>query len=369
MKVIHIFRGSVNLENANGVNVVLDAYGRHFTENDLEFLFIGISKNYKCETKVNRGSYSVNVTPNVRTIIDKLTTLIEKDTIFVHLHSVWNLDNIRIMRFCLENAIPYAVTVHSGLHPDRVESGKKYFKSVFSLLQDYYFGKARFIHALTKEEATHLRNRGYKNELIVIPNGQDKNDNFVVKSKLFSNCKITIGYLGRLSIEKNLSELIYSLSIFKSKNDDVKIDLVIGGPKTDEYFKLQKLVNELGLSDDVRFLGLIKDKDKDSFFKSIDFYVHPAKSDVVSIAVIEALHQGIPSIVSRGSDVSYFYDMSGLIMVEPNRYDIAQSIPKSISDSQYSLMCRDAKTIANNNFCWEKNVLRLIEKYREYEQI
>jgi glycosyltransferase involved in cell wall biosynthesis len=102
-------------------------------------------------------------------------------------------------------------------------------------------------------------------------------------------------YVGRLSTEKGLNDLLDAFLRIRAKRDDVKLDLVGAGPLRD---KLIARVAKLNLEHTVSFLGA-KDMDAigELFLQSVAL-VLPSHSEPWGLVVNESLSYGCPVVVS-----------------------------------------------------------------------
>jgi glycosyltransferase involved in cell wall biosynthesis len=138
------------------------------------------------------------------------------------------------------------------------------------------------------------------NHISVIPNGID-----VVKSsflKLKKNNKFTIGYVGRLSLEKGVIYLLQALSSFKDYDFEC---LIIGdGPLRSE---LEAFTKKVHLENNVKFLGF--QVSVNEYFQIFDVFVLPSLNEVLPITIIEAFALkkitissdigGVPDLISN----------------------------------------------------------------------
>ncbi len=119
------------------------------------------------------------------------------------------------------------------------------------------------------------------------------NDVDVVRSELGVGKDFFILFVGRLVPVKNIGNFIKSLTQLKR---NYKFFLVGDGPQRDE---LEVLVEELGLSESVRFLGPKGHLETLSIMNSCDVLVLPSLMDQFPNVVIEALSLGKPVIASN----------------------------------------------------------------------
>ena len=220
---------------------------------------------------------------------------------------------------------------------------------------------AKIIQALTKEEILEI-SRFTKNKSIhYITNGVDlelTNKKYKIESE-----HIKIGYLGRFGIEKNIESLIKAISLLQT-NINFTVELV--GPLNEEYNSLHDLVKKLKLENIIKFIGPLYGEQKYLKMQEWNGYIHIAKSDVVSIALMEAFALGIPSIVSRTSQVSYFYKSGAFVMVEPVDSDISRGIEEFLnSEAEWLKMSNSAKDLVKKTFNWDMVALEMEKMYKK----
>lgn len=105
--------------------------------------------------------------------------------------------------------------------------------------------------------------------------------------------ELVIGHIGRISYQKNHRLLVTIFSeIVKLKPDSVL--LVIGvGEKEEE---IRKLVNDLGITDKVKFLG--KRTDVSELYQAMDAFVMPSFFEGVPVVGVEAQFSKLPCFFS-----------------------------------------------------------------------
>ncbi|MBU1019848.1 MAG: glycosyltransferase family 4 protein [Firmicutes bacterium] len=101
-------------------------------------------------------------------------------------------------------------------------------------------------------------------------------------------------YLGRMSKEKSIDEIIVKFAQICEKNTKVKLLLVGGGPDQ-KYF--EDLVQELNLSNKVIFTGMIVPTEVGSYYQIADLFVNFSVTETQGLTYIEALASGVPLLV------------------------------------------------------------------------
>jgi glycosyltransferase involved in cell wall biosynthesis len=367
MKVLHFFLGKANPDRANGVNQVINGYGKYLTKNGVTVTMIGLSKleNKKSDIFQRDGFEAEVYSSFFGGCLQRLKEA-AKEVDIVHLHSVWNHYNIIFAYYLRKNNIPYIVTAHAGLIESRLKQSNYFIKKLYhKLFQKVFFDNATAIHAITKEEMTEISNYTDNKNIFFVPNGLDiEKLSLIPKEYLEDSNEIRFGYLGRFGYEKNITTLIDAIDILPS-NYKNKIKCYLIGPIDDDALILKEKIKKLSLDENIIFTDAIYGDDKYTFLRDLDFYIHPALSDVVSIALMEAFACGLPAIVSRTSHVSYYTDSNAFIMVEPIANDIKDGIIEMIdSEKKWKEMSQNALLLVEENFNWELNTGELIIKYK-----
>ena len=367
MRILHFILGKANPDRANGVNQVIHGLAKYQSKAGHEVRVLGISRSMKVPyEKVQREYFEVECFKTFNSKSFAYLKEIVQNIDVVHLHGVWNKNNIVVGRHLEKIAKPYVITAHCGYSLDRLKQSNYLFKLLYhKLWQKRLYEHAAGIHALTREEATDISRFCKNNNIFVVPNGVDPDtfDKYCYQVHEDRN-KIRFGYLGRLSVEKNIDNLIYSISLLPTDIKS-KVELLLIGPVNNKDKSLQRLVTELDIKDNVKFVGGQYGENKIQALLDLDFYIHPAYSDVVGIAVMEALALGLPTIVTRTSHMSYFNNMNAFIMVEPTATDFCRGINEMISKRLVWHEYSDrAKKLYKKEFNWNTNAHRIVELYK-----
>ncbi len=254
-------------------------------------------------------------------------------------------------------------------------TGKKLIVTIHSTEYDRTAGKPW--NKIVEEEKALIDNadiivtvsRRLKEEIISLYKADEKKISVVYNAinkekfkgiKKNSKQKIVL-YVGRLSVQKGIDNLIKAFKIVSEKYEDVLL-YIIG-----EGSELPNLINlsiKLGLADKVIFLGRVPDQEMEVFYSIANIFVMPSVSEPFGIVALEAIASNVPTIVSTQSGVSEiikntfkvdFWDteqMADLILGVLN-YD---QIDKELSKNAYKEL---------DNITWEKAAEKFITLYNE----
>jgi glycogen synthase len=107
--------------------------------------------------------------------------------------------------------------------------------------------------------------------------------------------------IGRITIQKGLTNLLYAAKIVVEKNPKT-IFLIVGSG--DQERELLELAAQLGISRNVIFTGFQRGKRWRDAYAIGDLFVMPSVSEPFGLTPLEAAGYGTPSLISRQSGVS-----------------------------------------------------------------
>ena len=221
---------------------------------------------------------------------------------------------------------------------------------------------------------------GFTGEIHVIPTGidiekyniQDQIENRErLKNKFgISNKYKILIMVGRLAKEKNHEEIL--LYFKKLNRNDNKLVIIGDGP---DRSNLESYVNELGISKDVVFTGMVPHEEIGGYYQMGDVFVSASSSETQGLTYFEALANGIP-VVCRKDDCLTNIVKNG---VNGWQYETFEQFNKQI-DIVLNHKGSDLYRTAQESFCKDYSLatfaqkieityLETITAYRKLKQI
>ena len=223
-------------------------------------------------------TFSFPAYPEIRLAIDthKVWNMIKKNKPdFIHIFTEGPI-GIAAKMYCIINGIKHSSSFHTR-YPE-------YIKKMWGVPTDVAYNYLKWFHSSsdkvlvpTESIRVELFNRGFNN-LVVWSRGVDHtifNNRFRRHNKEF-----TYIYVGRVSVEKNLS-------IFLDMKLDGRKVIVGDGPLLSEFKKKYK---------EVTFTGFLKGAALTKIMCDADIFIFPSLSDTFGIVIIEAMACGLPVI-------------------------------------------------------------------------
>lgn len=262
-------------------------------------------------------------------------------------------EHVLLAKELKKKGIPYIIVPRSAFTRAAFSNGgflKRFKKKIAHLLIfDSFVKNAHAVQYLTEEEKKESEYK-YRLNSYVLPNGIHAPK--VTKSSFSDGIKGV--FIGRQDIyQKGLDLLLEAIKEIGDELRNVGFTLDIYGPPRYDVKKVSELIEKYEISDlvinhEVGVKGEEKEKillQSDVFFLTSRFEGHP-------MGLIEALSYGVPSLVTRGSNM---YD-------EVRKYKagwVAETLKEEIIDS-LKLMMRDR----NQFLTYGKNAIELADIYK-----
>jgi glycosyltransferase involved in cell wall biosynthesis len=311
--------------------------------------------------KVKRLSYFGKVANTNITLGLPFALLNENfDIIHTHLPTPWSADWSNIISR-IKNK-PLVVTYHNDIIGDGLASHMAGFynstalKLILNAADKIIITQPNYIHS-----SPYLGK--YEDKIDVIPNGVDIEKFKPLKIKREKNTIFFLSLLDEFHKYKGLDYLLKALKEIKNQINDVK--LIIGGEGVllDYY---SKLVDEMGLKDNVEFHGFIPDEKIVDYYCRSSVFVLPsvsAKQEGFGIVALEALACETPvistEIVGVASDIKK--SNSGIIVSPKDVDGLVNAIIKILEDDTVKYMGLRGRKLVKEKYTWS-GIAKMTEK-------
>jgi glycosyltransferase involved in cell wall biosynthesis len=232
-----------------------------------------------------------------------LKELDRTDLDLVHAHNPFAAGSLA-RRYARRRRVPLVATFHSTIHEFvyGLTHSRRITQRYLRKVVDYY-ESADSVWVSSKFTRDILRSYGYGQEPVIIPYGTDlvppgdaaaaraAGDAFL-GTAASDNVLLYVGYVAR---EKNLEFLFRALGEVRQMGHPFRMVLVGEGYARPE---LERLARDLGIADDVRFLGLVLDRRRiELCYSRADLFLFPSYNETYSMVVREAGAFGVPSVI------------------------------------------------------------------------
>lgn len=228
----------------------------------------------------------------------------------IHLHSAYPV-GLFAKSYSRKHNIPMVGTIHSDFRPDVLRYlGKVIGEPVIKLMMSEYNACEECWTVNDTVGKVFVRDYGLKVPYRVMPYGTEHrpvSDEAAARREVaaaygLEENDFVIAHVGRQDLEKREDFILRSLRILKQSLPDFKMLFVGEGNKTDY---LKELTVKLGLSENVQFCGIIRDKEQMmKVYSRTDLLLFPSLSDTYGLVKIEAACQKTPTLYCKDTMVA-----------------------------------------------------------------
>jgi glycosyltransferase involved in cell wall biosynthesis len=228
----------------------------------------------------------------------------------LHVHGVWNYSNVQMVKLARQAGKPYVVSLR-GMLDDWSMDQKALKKRLFHFL--IYRGlleRAAAVHCTAQAELDQSRKWFPRGHGVVIANMLDLNpfrsppgpELARQKFEPLRNGRPNVLFLSRLHYKKGVEVLIQAAA--KLRELGLEANFIFAGTGDADYSsRMHELSDELGLENNVFFVGHVAGALKISLYQACDLFALPTSQENFGFVFPEALASGTPVITTKGVDI------------------------------------------------------------------
>lgn len=327
--------------------------------------------NVECYESLNTGfrlgiPYSIPTVPSFETFLKAV-----KSSKIIHAHGHPYLTSLIAAKLAKRYKKPFVLTQHNTF----IEY-ENFFDKV-ERLNDLVIGKDTLKNAdkiitvsnATKDYVLSLGARSKKVE--VMYNGVDldrfrplagKREEMRKKMGIPQNSKVVIT-VRRLVFKNGIDTLIECANIAVKKNPNI-IFLVVG--KGPDQSSVQIRTQQLGIENNFRLAGFVKDEELPSYYNAADYFVLPSKSgEGLPLVALEAMACGLPVIATDVGGINEVLNEKWGKLVPANQPELLANAISEFANEDFSSRKKELRAFMEEKFSWDNNVERLVEIYEE----
>lgn len=171
-------------------------------------------------------------------------------------------------------------------------------------------------------------------------------------------------YLGTIEPRKNIQKLVQAYAMLKKRCASVP-PLILAGGKGWLCDDIYASVEELGLTDCIKFLGYVPDEDAPHLLCGAHLFVFPSLYEGFGLPVLEAMACGTPVVTSNVSSLPEIAH-DAAVLVDPNDAgDIMQGMFELLHDEGVRKKYIEAGFERVKEYTWERTVDKYLEVCQE----
>lgn len=295
----------------------------------------------------------------IKGYIEFLLSIDKYDIVHIHTASRRSFWRKRLyINKCYKKKKKIIVHIHGGAFKNFYEeSNNNRKKRIIETLN-----KANKIIVLSKEWKNFFGKIVDENKIEVIYNSVEVPEDF---KKDFGKKRIL--FLGRFDEKKGIFDLLDVMTEIAKIDSDAK--LYIGSNERKE--KVNKIIKEYKLNNNVEYLGWVDEKLKKEVLKEATIFVLPSYYEGMPMSVLEAMAYknivistnvgGIPEIIENG--------YNGFLIEPGDKKELFNKIEKIINSDKKNEMSDNARATVNEMFNIDINICKLLDLYDQIKNM
>jgi glycosyltransferase involved in cell wall biosynthesis len=219
-----------------------------------------------------------------------------------------------------------------------------------------------------------------EDKILVLPNA--KSDHFVPEVDIDKRDTVRdrfkidyeyIFFIGGFDNRKNLKRLVEAFYVFKQKNKSLDYKLIIGGSppasgNTNLYYDVGTLsvfANNLGIKDEVKFIGSVTDEELQILYCMAKCFVYPSLYEGFGVPVLEAMSCLTPVVTSVSGSLMEVTKNAAVLCNPFDPGSIASSIAQIITDNDLSAKLSILGYEISKYYSWKEIAERTLYTYKD----
>lgn len=239
------------------------------------------------------------------------------------LHEGWLTANLVAGSVAVRAGISY-VTVPHGVYESEIIKGLRRPRAPRQAAETHLLTNAAAVHVFFDSERKLVQRVAPKAKIFVAPTG------YTIPKRRWSRGTGYISWLGRMDPQhKGLDLLVRAFSLMpEAERPRLRLH---GYDYRSGFARLQRIAEDSGLGAALEIGGPLYGEAKWRFLEGSDLYVHPSRWECHSIALLENLALGVPTVVSASMHISGPLAKAGAALVaQPEPYSLSAAMVQAL---------------------------------------
>lgn len=245
----------------------------------------------------------------------------------------------------------FLLTLQEGKPEGYLRRGRWGLVGFFS---GWIIGAADWIQTISNYLASYAKSRGFRGQVIVVPNGVERDLFWAAGEAKKDQERCPIIVTASRLVEKNGVDILIE-AMAELKNRGLEARCLIAGDGELKN-KLMLLARDLGVGDEVDFLGVVSQEKLAEIYQDANIFVRPARSEGLGSAFLEAMMAGLVTVGTPvGGIIDFLVEGKTGYLTPLNDYlALANKLEKILEDKMTSAAVAERGRLAvRDYYSWD----------------
>jgi glycosyltransferase involved in cell wall biosynthesis len=191
----------------------------------------------------------------------------------------------------------------------------------------------------------------------------DREEAWDVVTSKYGISKPFVLFVSSLWSYKNCSGLIRAFAAARSELGDRQLVIVGSGRDVEYVAELHALADELGVADDIVWVGGVPLAETVDFYRSADVFVYPSFNETFGLPILEAMACGCPVVTSNTTAMPETAGGAAVLADPRDAESLAGAILEACGEAGERL--REEGPVRAGQFTWAATAAGTLEVYRQ----
>jgi len=170
-------------------------------------------------------------------------------------------------------------------------------------------------------------------------------------------------YLGTLQPRKNIATLVRAYAQWRQAHPHASIPLILAGAKGWYYQDLFRLVETLGVREDVLFPGFVPSSELPYWYNAATLFAYPSLFEGFGLPVLEAMACGTPVIAANTTSLPELVGSAGLLIPPTDTHQWQRALERVLGDPSLRDHLVQQGLERARAFTWERTARETLAVY------
>lgn len=286
-----------------------------------------------------------------------------------HIHALFSFPSVAGARAATLRRVPFVLRPLGTLENWGLANRRPLLKRTsLAFIEKRILEDAAFVQFTSEKEAVEAKTLNIRFRSIVIPNPVELPETSEEGGLTDPRAKTderTVLFLSRIDPKKGIEVLLQAMAHLIGDGTNVRL-VVAGGGEASYEASLRQLASRLSIDDRVTWTGQVGDRKKAELLATSDVFVLPSLSENFGVSVVEAMHAGLPVVISDNVGIKDVIEEAGAGLVfRLNPEELGRALRTVLEDTELRERFADlGKDLARTRFAPDTVAAQLIDMYQ-----